>query len=66
MTLFYVAVKGGSYEDCIDSVMRCICSSGGISFVLNSGNHWMHNIKGGSDWFVQLSGWWYNGVGLSN
>ncbi|GAX80734.1 hypothetical protein CEUSTIGMA_g8169.t1 [Chlamydomonas eustigma] len=34
-----------------------ILSSGGISFVLNSGENWMHNSKGGADWFVPLSGW---------
>ena len=32
-------------------------STGGITFVLNSGNHWMHNANSGGNWFIQLSGW---------
>ena len=32
-------------------------STGGITFVLNSGNHWMHNASSGGNWFIQLSGW---------
>lgn len=36
----------------VDGVLR----SGGLTFVLNSGKHWMHNPNSGRDWFIPISG----------
>ncbi|KAG1659781.1 hypothetical protein FOA52_015882 [Chlamydomonas sp. UWO 241] len=33
-----------------------VLSTGGITFVLNSGDKWLHDYGNGKDWYVQLSG----------
>ena len=58
MTIFLHLLLILSNDFCLNSSTPCAChSTGGISFVLNSGTHWMHNPEGGGDWFVPLSGW---------